>query len=165
VQLTFWEFLNDAGSVSSLIGLPVGIAGTIAIFASWANKMARTLVAVAFLILIALLGADISVRARWFQPQLVDVHDQVFIRQDVPIDYHSYEHCKFINVTFVINGKGPFSLASNEIVYPISIRTENTNAFNVVLLVNGLGLLKSHLLENGRVVPPFGENPTFKHRD
>ncbi len=85
--------------------------------------------------------------------QLTLVHDQTFISKEVPLDGMEYEHCKFINVTFVYNGTAEMAFHENEIyANPLSTSTDNPAVFSTQIMLKGLGALKEpfnlvHLVE------------------
>jgi hypothetical protein len=161
--MELWDLINRASGVATLVSFPVTILATIAAFSGWGKVMVtlkKSVIAFAAIALAVVWVADISVRAGLFTPAIHEIHDQVFHNVAVPLDGYGYYHCKFYNVTFVINGTGPVAFVDNDL-YGYWVESDNSNVQRAILIMNGLGFIRFPIIENGKIVPPFGEKPTF----
>ena len=105
------KLVRDYGSASRG-HRQVSHEGGISLFATWKNKMARTLIGLFTTFFLILFACYICVLQGWLQPSIKDVHDCLLVRERVPLDGYSYRHCTFRNVTFVMSGTAPAQVST-----------------------------------------------------
>jgi hypothetical protein len=107
---------------------------------------------------------DITDRLGYTRPllsamPLEQVYDKTFVNEHVPLDGYVYHHCKFINVTFVINGRLPGGIHESEIGH-FWITSTDLSVQSVLAGLNAFGFLKVSLVQDGKIVAPFEANNT-----
>lgn len=76
---------------------------------------------------------------KWPDPyNPISVVDKTFINDKVLLDGYAYDHCTFINVTFIYNATTPFHFNYNTVRGPIVIRSDNLAVNATVVLIDGL---------------------------
>jgi hypothetical protein len=78
----------------------------------------------------------------WDAPK-TPVLGQTFSNTRVPLDGYSYSQCKFVNVTFVFEGRKPFDLAGNTMVNPLFDFSAAPVARVAVDLLEKLGYIRA----------------------
>ena len=158
-----WEYAHRIADIATLISFPIAILAALPSLTGWGTRMVafkKVIISVLVLSLAALWLADIGVRAKWFEPTLHEVYGKTFMNERVPLDGYAYRHCSFQNVTFVINGDGPSTLEYNDFgAYTVTSDKPDVSA--ALEHLNALGFLRVPLFRDGKVVPPFGINPTL----
>jgi hypothetical protein len=156
--MTFWDFVNRAASLASLASTPITIITLIAYLSGWRNKIMKVLAAFIGIFLGLIWAADMAVRAEWSQPQIVDIHDAIFMNEEVKLDNHSYKHCKFYNVTFLYDGTGPVYLEDNEI-HGMWLKSDSKEIKSVYYMLAKMGFLKIPVVEGDKFVVPYYDIP------
>jgi len=165
-----FETINLSGAIASILSFPL-IVIPVALFLvvqkarpemsiqAWQKKVLISL----FSLGICAYVVDVADRFGWLeklqqQLPLTDVTDRTFNRERVLIDGHSYNHCVFLDVTFVVNG-GRGEIKNSRIVAPYSIASDNPKINTAVSALNLFGMLKAGFMDrNGVVTPPYGDN-------
>jgi hypothetical protein len=166
------KILSLAGDIASVMSLPLRIVPAIIWIAlgQWELKMKiwkKYILASVFTIGICAYIVDIADRFDYLKPLLpippVElVYDKTFINERVPLDGYMYNHCKFINVKFIINGTGKGGIENSE-VGPYWVESDNSLIQSAFASLNQPGMLRVPVMDtSGKIIPPYGINPTFK---
>jgi hypothetical protein len=166
------EALNLAGTIASIMSLPLVVIPVLSFLAlrKWGPEVKgwqKIALYGVFAFGICAYVLDVIDRIGWLDQWLAklplkEVTDQVFINQRVPISGYSYNHCKFINVTFLIENKhGMAGEIKNSEVGPYTISSDDWTIRSVFTTLNALGALKGPAIMDGKISPPFGPGTTF----
>ena len=164
------EVVGLSGNIASLLSFPL-VAIPVAIFLALKQRgpavksWQRNSLAVLFTLGICAYSMDVADRFGLMAPiiaklPLEEVYDKTFVNERVPLDGYSYNHCTFMNVSFVINGRRSGAI-NNSVLRGYAITSDNPDVTTAISALNILGMLKVPYLENGHVIQPYGNNPTF----
>jgi hypothetical protein len=124
------------------------------------RRPSGALVIVMLIITWAVVGYDFIDRHKSFtfisEPGTIVV-GKTFEREVVPLDGFNYEHCIFNQVTFLLNSTRPIQFSNNEIIEPITFKTDNLAIANAIATFAGLCMI-SPILQLNKIpnlqVPP-----------
>jgi hypothetical protein len=148
-----WEIANNAAAVVTLLLFAWNLTTSIkAAINSGKKHLIKTLAYASIALVILVVGiADITIRIGWWNSPLQDIHDKHYSNEKVLLDGRAYSHCKFKNVTFVVNGKLG-DLHDNQFEGTQYFTTDNEDIQHMLQQLNAFHII--HMDETGKISPP-----------
>jgi len=107
-------------------------------------------------VMLILFAAYIVTLTGVFSSHLTLVEDRTFVHDRVELGGYHYKHCRFVQVTFVLDGQGSALLEDSIVEGPVTFTTDTVQAKSVLERLNMFGALRFPYTINGKYVAPFG---------